>query len=61
MGLVVDVIVNGYHGAARPGIWVAPDDEVSIGKKPRDDTSGDTYAGDIDNIRISRWEPVTGS
>lgn len=57
----VDLHSEGYVGIAHAGIWVAPDDEVSIGKKPRDDTSGDTYAGDIDNIRISRWEPVTAS
>lgn len=36
-----------------------PTDEISIGKKPRDTTDGDTYAGDIDNITITRWEPVT--
>ncbi len=48
---------NGHQ--SKPGIWVAPTDEISIGKKPRDTTNGDTYAGDIDNIKITRWEPVT--
>lgn len=40
-----------------PGIYVIPDDIVSIGKKPRDTSNGDTFAGDIDNMKISRWEP----
>lgn len=37
-------------------LWVVPDDVVSIGKKPRDTTSGDTYAGDIAGLVITRWQ-----
>jgi len=55
----VDFNTSGYKGTAKAGIWVAPSTDISIGKKPGDTTDGDTYSGDIDNVVISRWEPVT--
>ena len=45
------------YGDPRPDIYVVPDDYVSVGKKPRDTSNGDAFAGDIDRLRITRWEP----